>query len=234
MVRKTREEAAETREALLDAAERVFRAKGVAHATLADVAHAAGLTRGAVYWHFRDKAALFEAMCDRATLPMETMFDDSRESGDGDDPLTQLRDSGVRVLLHLAEDTRMQAVFDVVFHKCEFTDDLASVSARHQQEDDSCRQQVIGLLERAVNVGQLPADTDTGLAADAIKSFMLGIMHEWVREPDAQRMAATAPQMMTMFIAGLKAAPPRKAGAAPRPRHGSKARIARGAHAGAD
>ncbi|MBS0320609.1 MAG: TetR family transcriptional regulator [Proteobacteria bacterium] len=233
MARKTREEAAETREALLDAAEQVFRAKGVAHATLADVAHAAGLTRGAVYWHFRDKAALFEAMCDRATLPMETMFDARRPAADVEDPLGVLRDNGVRVLLHLASDARMQAVFDVVFHKCEFTDDLAAVSERHQQEDDTCQQQVIALLERAVVVGDLPADTDTALAADAMKAFMLGIMHEWVREPDAARLAATAPAMMAMFIAGLKAAPPRRAPlvAAAKPR---AARVAGGTHAGAD
>jgi AcrR family transcriptional regulator len=55
MVRRTRDEALATREALLDAAERVFCASGVTRATLGDVASAAGVTRGAVYWHFRDK-----------------------------------------------------------------------------------------------------------------------------------------------------------------------------------
>ena len=68
------QEAVATREALLDAAEREFRGKGVAHTTLADVAEAAGLTRGAIYWHFRDKAELFEAMCERAAMPMEAML----------------------------------------------------------------------------------------------------------------------------------------------------------------
>jgi len=65
MARKTREGAAATREALLDAAETVFRTKGVAQATLADVAHAAGVTRGAVYWHFTDKDALIHLQSER-------------------------------------------------------------------------------------------------------------------------------------------------------------------------
>ena len=66
MARRTREEALETREQLLDAAERVFLERGVGHATLAEVADAAGVTRGAVYHHFESKADLFEAMVARA------------------------------------------------------------------------------------------------------------------------------------------------------------------------
>ena len=73
MARRTKTEAAATREALLDAAEHAFRERGVARTSLAEVAAAAGMTRGAVYWHFRDKADLFEALCERVQLPMEAM-----------------------------------------------------------------------------------------------------------------------------------------------------------------
>lgn len=51
MARKTREEAEQTRYLLLDTAEQLFSEKGVSKTTLADIASAAGLTRGAVYWH---------------------------------------------------------------------------------------------------------------------------------------------------------------------------------------
>jgi len=62
MARKTKLEALETRERLLDAGEVVFRQRGVTRTSLAEIAAAAGVTRGAVYWHFKDKAALFHAM----------------------------------------------------------------------------------------------------------------------------------------------------------------------------
>src|ERR1700712_1304134 len=55
MVRRTKEEAAETRNSILDAAERVFFEKGVSRTTLADIALEAGVTRGAIYWHFANK-----------------------------------------------------------------------------------------------------------------------------------------------------------------------------------
>jgi TetR/AcrR family acrAB operon transcriptional repressor len=34
------------------------------------------MTRGAIYWHFKDKNALFQAMCDRAFLPMEALLNE--------------------------------------------------------------------------------------------------------------------------------------------------------------
>ena len=71
MARRTKEDAAATRNGLIDAAERVFCEKGVSRASLSDIASAAGATRGAIYWHFKDKVDLFNAMMDRVTLPLE-------------------------------------------------------------------------------------------------------------------------------------------------------------------
>ena len=48
MVRRTKEDAAATRNGLIDAAERVFFEKGVSRASLSDIANAAGATRGAI------------------------------------------------------------------------------------------------------------------------------------------------------------------------------------------
>src|SRR5687768_7926109 len=57
-VRRTKEDAAATRAAVLDASLRVFSRKGYAATRLEEVAAEAGVTRGAVYWHFADKAEL--------------------------------------------------------------------------------------------------------------------------------------------------------------------------------
>jgi TetR/AcrR family acrAB operon transcriptional repressor len=61
-MRKTAEEAAQTRAALLEAALFVFAEQGLASARLADVAQRAGLTRGALYYHFADKSVLHAAV----------------------------------------------------------------------------------------------------------------------------------------------------------------------------
>ena len=122
MARKTRLETESTHAALLDAAERVFQEKGVAASTLNDIAQAAGMTRGAIYWHFKDKSELVHAMCERATLPMEAMFNEITAVA-GDDPLGSIRKLTVHALSQVAVSKQQQTVFDIMFHKCEKTGD---------------------------------------------------------------------------------------------------------------
>ena len=71
MVRRTKSEALETRARILDAAEQVFLRKGVLSASLNDIASEAGVTRGAIYWHFKNKHDVFMAMVERGRLPFD-------------------------------------------------------------------------------------------------------------------------------------------------------------------
>ena len=103
MARRSKEDALATRQQLLDAAERVFLAQGVAGTSLNDIAVAAGTTRGAIYWHFKDKAELFNAMMERVTLPLEQGFLRSDDEALAD-PLAHVRDSFIAVLKLTASD----------------------------------------------------------------------------------------------------------------------------------
>ena len=58
MVRKTKEEAENTRREILKAALEVFYQKGYSRTTFDDVAARINLTKGAVYWHFKNKPDL--------------------------------------------------------------------------------------------------------------------------------------------------------------------------------
>jgi TetR/AcrR family acrAB operon transcriptional repressor len=225
MVRRTKVEAAATREALLDAAEEVFRAKGVAHTSLAEVARAAGLTRGAVYWHFRDKADLFQALCDRATLPMESMLAAAGNKRH-DDPLAALRSLAIGGLTQLARDPRAQAVFDVMFNKCEFTAELAAVAERRKSSDCGCLSPIERLLRQAIAAGQLPQDADVRLGAECTNAFIVGVMHQWIQNPAAFDLAHSAPAMVDTFLAGLRTCPPRRKAASARRGAGVRSRVA--------
>jgi AcrR family transcriptional regulator len=59
------EQAARTRETLVEAARELFAAHGFAATSTEQILAAAGVTRGALYHHFADKADLFAAVCDR-------------------------------------------------------------------------------------------------------------------------------------------------------------------------
>jgi len=208
MVRRTKEEAAETREQVLDAAEQVFRQRGVGHASLAEVADAAGVTRGAIYHHFASKAEVFEAMLARAEMPIDMAFDATRLPVA--DPLAMVRDMAVKALQHLASSDRVRNIFEVAFLRCEYTDELAPVEQRHLHERAQCLTLSNGLLDQAVARGQLPAGTDTRIASRMLYGFIGGLMRDWVQAPDTFDMNVAAPQAVDLFLAGLRAAPPRR------------------------
>ena len=195
MARRTKEEALETREQLLDAAERVFLERGVGHASLAEVADAAGVTRGAIYHHFESKAELFEAMVERAEMPIDAAFE-SADASDAD-PLDALGQRALNALLQLASSSRVRRVFEVVFLRCEYTDELAAVEQRHLREREQCLCLCGGLLDKAVELGQLPRDTDTRMASHLLYALIGGLMRDWVQAPKSFDLKAAAPQLIT-------------------------------------
>jgi TetR/AcrR family acrAB operon transcriptional repressor len=220
MVRKTREEALATREELLDAAERVFRAHGVGHTTLAEVADAAGVTRGAIYWHFRDKADLFQALVKRVEMPMNAAFEEM-DRASATDPLGAVRQLAVHALQNLASSRRTQAVFDVVFLRCEYTKELAPVRARQLEDRKDCLRRCEAAFEQAVARRQLPSGTDAQVAAQGLYAFVTGLMRSWVETPNRFDLGAASPALIDAFLAGLKAAPPRRARKSPAVAKGS-------------
>ena len=203
MPRRTKEEAQATRTQLLDTAEVVFREKGVSRTSLADIANAAGVTRGAIYWHFENKADLFVAMCDRATLPLETLFG-SVADPELPDPLAKLREGCLEVLRQAEQDQRCRRVFEILNFKCEFVDDLAPTMLRRKE----CRQGAKGIIERnlqlAIERGQIPPDTDVRRAAIGLFSYIDGLIVNWSMEPDSYSLAEQAGALIDIFLAGLR------------------------------
>ena len=117
MVRRTKEDAEKTREMLLDAAEEVFLTQGVTSSSLNDIARAAGVTRGALYWHFENKQALFDAMHARVKLPMDELYERAmKEEGNA---LLALKKSCIYALGHVGQNEHARRVFTILLTKCE-------------------------------------------------------------------------------------------------------------------
>ena len=106
MARKTKEEALETRNAILDAAELVFHERGVSATSLAEIAEAAGVTRGAIYWHFVNKEALYDAMIQRVFAPVEAKFAELTQDTDAN-PIEILRQIALFVVGRVTPSTSM-------------------------------------------------------------------------------------------------------------------------------
>lgn len=208
MVRRTKEEALATRHKLLDAAEQLFLAQGVSRTSLQDIARRAGATRGAVYWHFKDKADLFNAMMERVTLPMEQSFDVDAHNGaapHGPDanPLDHIRRATLKALSQIVNDARTRCVFEVATHKVEYVEELHAVRLRHLAARDGFVQRVeqsLGMATRQLNVTlAMPAST----AAQGLHALIDGLIQNWLLNPEVFDLLEVGQCVMNAYLKGL-------------------------------
>ncbi len=206
MARRTREEALETRNRLIDAAESVFHEKGVARASLEEIAARARVTRGAVYWHFKDKAELFDAMMQRVVLPAEDMLERAGCAGEAD-PLELLRRATVDVLLRTANDKRVQRVFEIAYHKCEYVGDATGVRDRHIASQNECLKTIEAGFRACIRAGRLPATVKPRVAAIGAMSLVSGLIANWVLHPKSFSLKLHAEALVDFYFRGLAATP---------------------------
>lgn len=205
MARKTKVEAQETRSQVLDAAERVFSEKGVTNTSLNEIAVAAGVTRGAIYWHFKNKYELIEALLQRVKLPLDEMLD-ARSADFPGDPLGQIRIQAIAVLQSCVADPHLHAVCTILFHKCEHIAEAEPVLKRHLESREECAAEIQERFRAAVAVGQLPADLDERLATFGLFSFIDGLIYNWLLDPTQYALDEVAPRLVDTYLSGLRAA----------------------------
>jgi TetR/AcrR family acrAB operon transcriptional repressor len=182
-VRRTKEEAQETRSRILDTAEQVFFEKGVSRTSLTDIAQAAGVTRGAIYWHFRNKSDLFEAMFARIKMPFDELVEATIDINEPD-PLSRIRELLMLVFEGTATNPQRARVLDILYFKCEFTEEMGAVLSRHTDAMRDAREKMAAGLRNAMAKGQLPADLDTRHASVMLHGFLNGMLADWLLSPD--------------------------------------------------
>lgn len=206
MARCTKEEALETRNRILDAAENVFHVQGVARTSLAEIAHAAHVTRGAIYWHFKNKSDLFDAMCERVRLPMEAMVEAGAEEAEPD-PLGRLRNTCVFVLREMERNPHSRKVFGILLHKCEYVDESDPILVRQRESYRQGMTNLERILRNAIAKKQLPDNLDVGLARAMLHGTVNGLLNNWLFAPDSFDLANNAEKFMDACMDTLRYAP---------------------------
>ena len=201
MARRTKEEAQATRSRILDTAELVFEQRGVSGTSLNEIAKAAGLTRGAIYWHFQNKADLFNAMMDRATMPLEQT--DVAGFKDPDTTPAQICAGFVDVLRRVVRDPQLRRVFDIATHKVEYVGEMDAVRLRHLEWRNECIADIERSLKRAKRSGALPASVAPRSAALGLLSLFDGLLMSWMLEGGSFDLPRAGVQAFDIYLAGL-------------------------------
>jgi AcrR family transcriptional regulator len=183
MARRTKGESAQTREAILDAAEIEMQARGVSQTSLDRIARRAKVTRGAIYWHFNNKTALLEAMIARTHLPLRDLRHCLSQHIPGDEPLRLLREMILHGLERLAHDKQHRRVCHVIFHRCEITAHGHPAEAVMRAMFEDARTVLIPLCGEIDALGQLRDGLTVEQATDMVMAFMCGNYECVLRHP---------------------------------------------------
>jgi len=202
MARCTKEEAFATHEQLLDAAERVFYEQGVSRTSLQAIAEAAGVSRGAIYWHFKNKADLFSAMMARITLPMETTLQ-CIGADDGRDPLEALQHAILDAMKKISSDERTRRVLEVATLKVEYVDELLAVKARQLQTQTEAVQRMALSLQDTGMRQAVMLPVSPLVAAQGLHALVVGLIHTWLLAPQAFALVNVAEVSIRAYLTGL-------------------------------
>ncbi|APG89505.1 TetR family transcriptional regulator [Sinorhizobium americanum] len=177
-MRRTKADAEETRKKILSAAERVFYKKGVSGTTLDEVASEAGVTRGAIYWHFANKTDLFLALYDAVPLPQEDMIAREIET-EASDTLAIVEAATSDWLEMLAIDEQRQRILAIML-RCDYDNEMSAVLDRQKEMKERHTAMLELAFARALERGQLRDNWTPTSAVRTLHWMMTGLCTEWL------------------------------------------------------
>lgn len=200
MARKTKEEAQRTRQQIIDAARTVFHKYGVANSSLEQVASAAGLTRGAVYWHFKDKAELFFAIREDVFTPMSQRMEAILFSDDYADPLDAIEASLKAFFQFLADSPTLRQVLEIMMLRCEQVNEYAEIQAEVERPSDEFLGKVNKIYKKAAAQGLLREGLEPSAIALDTWAFVKGLLHLMLSNGVHRGIKAQIPAMIATHV----------------------------------
>lgn len=179
-MRRTKSESEETRRRILDAAETVFLEIGVSMASLDRIAKEAGVTRGAVYWHFSDKSEIFTAMVAR----VHSLHKDLIENGIDDDESEPFRFIAERAmgLVHIFESNdHARKVYKIIVTRCEYVGNMRGSLEWQRTLFDAMASVFRRAFDFAEQRHMLHHRWTSQTASMTFQCFMSGMLTDWLR-----------------------------------------------------
>lgn len=200
-MRRTKEDAALTRAQLLEAALQCFSEKGYVGTTLDDIAQRAGTTRGAIHWHFGNKAQLFNALIREHYARASTIF--QAAFAPGDSPLQQLRRFLIRWITYAEENSDFRAILELVSFKTELAPELAEGMQEKVQGMRATREWLAALVQRCIDAHEMRPEVDPQTVAVAALGMANGITSLWLMDPASIALKGVAQESVDLFLLGL-------------------------------
>jgi TetR/AcrR family acrAB operon transcriptional repressor len=202
-MRRSKEDSLKTRRSIVLAARRAFAKRGVSQTTMSHIAAAAGVTRGAVYGHFRDKGAIFQSMREQVRVPLLDVMNEALLHLPGD-PLAGVERYLLAVMEAMRDDAATRDTFHILTFKCEYVGEIGS-DMRRQSERMTELAGTFELAYRAASrAGHLRKGVTARLAALDTCAFLVGLVRLWLLDEGGTLMRRDAAKLVRAHIARLR------------------------------
>ena len=201
-MKRTKEEAAITRATLMKTALSVFSAKGYAATTLDDVAKAAKVTRGAIYWHFKSKADLYNTLVQEFSARGAVVVQEA--VAEGGTLIDILRRIFVRVCTLIEEDKETRAVMELTLFKTGLDPELQPGRKKQIEAGNALLKGITEAMSQGIAQGVLRSDIDPADMARAFIAFENGAIQLWLLTPRSFSLKSSAESFADILVAGLQ------------------------------
>jgi AcrR family transcriptional regulator len=158
----------QTREALLSTCLHLFAQRGFSSTSIDDIARAAGVTKGAIYWHFTSKETIFDAILERIRDRWtELVHGPVSRAKDPQQQVAQLFDAYAELFGHSPDMCffLQQVILDR--QHAQFANQVAKVFA-------ATARFIAGIIERGKTSGVIRRDLDANTTAHLILGMLAG------------------------------------------------------------
>ena len=201
-MRRTKEEAAVTRSAVLKSALSVFSAKGYAAATLDDVASAAKVTRGAIYWHFKSKADLYNTLVEELSARGASVV--QQAVSEGGTLIDILRRVFISQCALIEDDKEARAVMELALFKTGLDPELQAGRKKQIEAGNALIAGIADAMKMGVSQGVLRDGMDPTDMARAFIAFENGAIQQWLASPKSFSLKKSAESFADILIEGLQ------------------------------
>ena len=179
-MRRTKEEAARTRAAIVEAGLACFDRHGIATSTLEQIAKGAGVTKGAIYHHFAGKSAIFHEIREQVAVPLLDQADTSFLRSGGLPALDRVEGFLAGFLRAIERDARMRRALMVMQFKCEYVDQLAAELESAVRNNERLLKAFEAAYREARRSGTLARSLTPRVAALETLMLLAGLVRLWL------------------------------------------------------
>lgn len=201
-VRRTKEEANETRRAILQSALDTFYEKGYSKTTFDEIARRINLTKGAVYWHFRNKPDIIAALInEHIEYHIEQMEKSLPQMKNFDDILNFFLYSADHILKD--ENRRKMAFF--ITCQMEWSEAvIAKVLPQIKSKGEFGLTKIREALVNMYNNGEIDEDINIERLTHIIMSVWTGILDTYFSKRSTEDLKVMVTETFSLIFKGLK------------------------------